>query len=110
MGSGTLCALSGFAWVLPAPVLLTFLVLWGILVVADSPQFSALAARSSPPEYVATALTVQNGVGFLVTVVSLQVLPLVARHLGWRWAFMALAPGPALGAYFMWRLGKEESS
>ena len=46
-----------------------FLVVWGIVAVADSPQFSALAARYCPPEYTATALTVQNGIGFAVTVV-----------------------------------------
>jgi MFS family permease len=106
VASGTLCALSGFAYALPTPVLYAYLVAWGIVAVADSPQFSALAARYAPPEYTATALTVQNGIGFAVTVVSLQVLPLLASQVGWRWVFTTLAVGPFLGAFFIARLGR----
>jgi MFS family permease len=104
--SGAACALSGLAFRLPLPALAVFLFLWGFFVIADSPQFSALAARYAPPEYVATALTLQNGLGFLVTVASLQVLPLVAAEIGWPWAFTVLAPGPLIGAFYMWRLGR----
>ena len=104
--SGGLCALSGFAQVLPAPALVGYLMVWGFFVVSDSPQFSALAARYCPPEYTATALTVQNGIGFAVTVVSIQLLPWVAQRVGWRWAFVALAVGPLLGAHFMRQLGR----
>jgi MFS family permease len=106
--SGALCALSGFAQALPPWALVAYLLVWGVFVVSDSPQFSALAARYCPPEYTATALTIQNGIGFAVTVVSIQLLPFVAGRVGWRWAFVALSVGPALGAYFMWRLGKVE--
>jgi MFS family permease len=106
VASGTLCLLSGLAYALPTPALYAYLVGWGIVAVADSPQFSALAARYAPPEYTATALTVQNGIGFAVTVVSLQVLPLLAAHLGWRWVFTTLAVGPFLGAVYMVRLGR----
>ena len=106
--SGALCLLSGFAQALPPAALVLYLLVWGVFVVSDSPQFSALAARYCPPEYTATALTIQNGIGFAVTVVSIQLLPLVAQRVGWRWAFVALAIGPLLGAHFMWRLGKIE--
>jgi MFS family permease len=106
VASGTLCLLSGLAYALPTPALYAYLVGWGIVAVADSPQFSALAARYAPPEYTATALTIQNGIGFAVTVVSLQVLPLLAAHLGWRWAFTTLAIGPFVGAVYMVRLGR----
>jgi MFS family permease len=103
--SGAMCALSGLAHELPPAALLAYLALWGFFVVSDSPQFSALAARHCPPAYTGTALTVQNGVGFAVTVVSIQLIPGLASEFGWRWAFVFLAPGPAVGAYFMWRLG-----
>lgn len=106
VASAVCCALSGFAYALPAAALVAFLVGWGIVAVADSPQFSALAARCCPPEYTATALTVQNGIGFAVTVASLQLLPLLATRLGWRWVFTVLAIGPALGALAMTRLGR----
>jgi nitrate/nitrite transporter NarK len=99
-----MCALSGFAYALPPPALVAFLLVWGLVVVSDSPQFSALAARYCPPEYTGTALTVQNGIGFAVTVVSIQLLPLLAARVGWRWAFVFLTIGPAFGAWFMSRL------
>ena len=102
--SGTLCALSGFAFELPPGPLVVYLLVWGAFVVSDSPQFSALAARHCPPAYTGTALTIQNGIGFAVTVVSIQLLPLLAARLGWRWVFVFLTAGPAFGAFFLSRL------
>jgi MFS family permease len=110
LASGALCVFSGFAQALPPPALIAYLIVWGFFVVSDSPQFSALAARYCPPEYTATALTIQNGIGFAVTVVSIQFLPWVAQRVGWRWAFVALAVGPLLGAHFMRRLGRIDTS
>jgi MFS family permease len=105
--SGMLCALSGFAFELPVSLLTVYMLIWGVFVVSDSPQFSALAARYCPPEYTGTALTVQNGIGFAVTVVSIQLLPFLASGVGWRWAMVFLTIGPALGAHFMSRLPSE---
>ncbi|RMH37907.1 MAG: MFS transporter [Deltaproteobacteria bacterium] len=102
--SGIACALSGVAHWLPAPVLVAFVLVWGVVVVADSPQFSALAARYCPPRYTGTALTVQNGVGFAVTLVTIQLVPVLAGAVGWRWAFAPLAAGPAVGLWAMARL------
>ena len=82
------------------------LIIWGFFVVADSPQFSALAARSCPPRYTGTALTIQNGLSFAVTAISIQFIPLAAQIMGWRWAFTLLAPGPLLGAWAMIQLGR----
>jgi hypothetical protein len=86
---------------------MVFILVWGVFVVSDSPQFSALAAKHAPPEYTGTALTIQNGIGFAITTVSIQLLPLAARSVGWRWAFTFLAAGPVVGAYFMSRLGDD---
>jgi MFS family permease len=102
--SASCCALSGFAFQLAPAALLLFVLIWGVFVVSDSPQFSALAARYCPPDYTGTALTVQNGIGFAVTVFSIQLLPLIAGVTGWRWAFIFLSVGPAIGAWFIWRL------
>ncbi|HXG91339.1 MAG TPA: MFS transporter [Blastocatellia bacterium] len=102
--SGACSALSGFAFELPPALVLIFILVWGVFVVSDSPQFSALAARSCPPAYTGTALTIQNGVGFAITVVSIQLLPLISGFTGWRYAFVFLAIGPAVGAYFMNKL------
>ena len=100
--SGSMCALSGFAFALPPGVLLAYLVVWGVFVVSDSAQFSALAARHAPPEYTGTALTIQNGIGFLVTTFSIQLVPVLAERVTWRWAFVVLTLGPVLIGHVGW--------
>lgn len=95
--SASCCLLSGFAFDLPTWALVPMLLVWGFFVVSDSPQFSALGARYAPRQYVGTALTVQNGVGFAITIGSLQLVPFLAQELGWQWSFLVLAPGPLLG-------------
>lgn len=102
--SGSCSALSGFAFDLPPALLASFILIWGVFVVSDSPQFSALAAKHCPPEYTGTALTLQNGLGFAVTVASIQLLPLIAGAVGWKWAFVSLSVGPLVGAHFMRKL------
>ncbi|HMG34419.1 MAG TPA: MFS transporter [Blastocatellia bacterium] len=108
IASASLCALSGFAFALPLALVIIYLFVWGVFVVSDSPQFSALAARYCPAEYTGTALTLQNGIGFAVTVISIELLPLIAGRIGWRWTFVFLSFGPAIGAYFMQKLGEDE--
>lgn len=100
-----MCALSGLVYDLPPPLLVLFVAVWGIFIVSDSPQFSALAARHCPEGYTGTALAVQNGAGFAVTICSIHFLPWVAGFVGWRWAFSFLTFGPLFGAYHMSRLG-----
>jgi len=70
---------------------------WGFAVVADSAQFSALVSEHSPREHVGTALTLQTCLGFLLTIVTIDLLPRVAGAVGWRWASLLLVPGPLLG-------------
>jgi MFS family permease len=95
--SGTICLASGLIYTLAPTVVVVFVLIWGFFVIADSPQFSALAARHCPAEYTGTALTVQNGIGFAVTIVSIQLTPLVAQQIGWRYALTFLAVGPLFG-------------
>jgi sugar phosphate permease len=77
---------------------------WGVAVVADSAQFSTMVTELSDQSYVGTALTVQMAVGFLLTVATIWIVPLVRDSLGWNWAFLVLVPGPALGVLAMLRL------
>jgi MFS family permease len=87
-------------WLL-APVVL----LWGFFVVADSAQFSAMVTESSPPHAVGTALTLQTSLGFLLTMVTIQLIPVIVDLAGWRLAFPVLALGPAAGIWAIRRLG-----
>jgi MFS family permease len=70
---------------------------WGFFVIADSAQFSALVTESVPPHAVGTALTVQTSLGFLLTMVSIQLIPPLVSIVGWQWVFPILAVGPVLG-------------
>jgi MFS family permease len=77
---------------------------WGFFVIADSAQFSALVTEAAPPHAVGTALTVQTSMGFLLTMVSIQLIPPLVGLVGWQWVFPALAIGPALGIAAIRRL------
>jgi MFS family permease len=78
--------------------------IWGISVIADSAQFSAAVSELAEPERVGSALAMQTSLGFLLTVVSIQLLPLVQSFIGWSGAFSVLALGPAFGVVAMLRL------
>ncbi|MCH7835582.1 MAG: MFS transporter, partial [Chloroflexi bacterium] len=88
-----------------AAVIIVILVLfWGLAVVADSAQFSTAMSELADPSYVGTALTLQTGLGFLLTIGSIRLLPIVQEAQGWGLAFAMLAIGPALGTLAMLRL------
>jgi MFS family permease len=97
-----LCAVA-IGFVFDGPVWLFFVVavLWGVTVIGDSAQFSAMATELSDPSYVGTALALQLGLGFALTLVSIRMTPVIAAHIGWRWSFLPLAAGPAVGVAAM---------
>jgi MFS family permease len=107
MVSGGCSAAAGLLFHAPAPLLFAFSIVWGVAVVADSAQLSALVAQYSPRDHVGTALTIQTSLGFLLTMVSIRLLPVAARTVGWQWAFLALVPGPVFGVLALRGLVKQ---
>lgn len=101
--SGACCIAAGFAFDQPA-LLLVVAIIWGTTVVADSAQFSAAVSELTDPRYVGTALTVQTCLGFLLTTVTIALVPLLVEAVGWHYAMVFLAIGPACGIYAMSRL------
>jgi MFS family permease len=102
--SGACCLVIGFLFGGNPFLLLFVAAVWGATVIADSAQFSACVTELGDPKYLGTALTIQTCIGFLLTTVSIQLVPYFVRVAGWRYAFAILAPGPLLGVIAMLRL------
>ncbi|WP_321945332.1 MFS transporter [Paraburkholderia sp. J10-1] len=95
--SGACAILFATSWrMLPPVALVALLLVWGTSVVADSPQFSALAARACPPALVGSALAIQNSIGFAITVASIAATSALLSHIGLD-ATWLLVPGPLCG-------------
>jgi MFS family permease len=102
--SGSCCLLIGLLYGGNPLLLLLVAAIWGATVVADSAQFSSCVTELGDPQYIGTALTIQMCIGFLLTTISIELIPKVAAGQGWSYAFMILAPGPFLGVLAMLRL------
>ena len=102
--SGTCCLLVGFLFGGNPPALLLVAAIWGATVVADSAQFSACVTELGDPQYIGTALTMQTCLGFLITTISIELIPYFVKLVGWQYAFALLAPGPLVGVLAMLRL------
>jgi MFS family permease len=108
--SGSCAVLIGLLPPAGATVVVVVALIWGITVVADSAQFSASIAELSEPHLIGTMLTIQTSMGFLLTFVIIQGMPVVIDMVGWSYAFAVLAIGPWLGVVAMWRLRRNPES
>nr|WP_256447706.1 MFS transporter [Paracoccus marinaquae] len=103
--SGACAALIGFAFDGPEWLLALIAVIWGVSIIGDSAQFSASVTELADQRLIGTALTLQVSIGFALTVLAIWLMPQIAGLLGgWQWTFLALLPGPAVGAWAMLRL------
>src|SRR5438552_16629484 len=102
--SGSCCLIIGLLFGANPILLLIVAAIWGATVVADSAQFSACVTELGDPQYLGTALTIQTCLGFLLTIVSIKLIPRFERLAGGRYAFMIRAPGPLFGVISMLRL------
>jgi MFS transporter, DHA1 family, inner membrane transport protein len=113
--AGSLLATSGLCclaapWLMTAPDALFYawLVLWGISVAGDSPQFSTLTARNAPPQAVGSVLTLTNSIGFAISIVSILLFVSLAASVPLQQLVPWLALGPALGLWALWPLVRAE--
>lgn len=105
MAASGACALGVGSLFGASPWLLGFFCLvWGITIVADSAQFSASITELSEPELIGTMLTVQTSAGFILTLVTIHLMPVFVDAVGWSYAFAPLALGPVFGVWAMGRL------
>lgn len=95
--SGLCCLLSPFFLILPVGWFLGILFFWGIVVVGDSPQFSAIVAATAPRDLVGSALTIINCIGFSITIISIQLLSVILTFVPVENMFVLLAIGPIVG-------------
>lgn len=101
--SGLSCLIFALAWrYLPAWSLLIVLIVWSASVIADSPQFSALASVACPPEKLGAALSIQNSIGFAITIVSITSTTYTFDQIGLDSAWILLL-GPVLGILGFYR-------
>jgi len=110
MAISATCALAiGFLTTAPLVVVTVVAVVWGISIVADSAQFSAAITELAPSQYVGTAITLQTCLGFLLTIITIRLVPVWVHLWGWELAYVPLAIGPVAGILAMWPLWRARS-
>ena len=95
--SGACCLFSPLMFILPSMVFIGFIVFWGLVVIADSPLFSALVATHANPEIKGTALTTVTSIGFAISIISIQLIGWLMKVIPSENAYLFLAAGPLLG-------------
>lgn len=106
--SGICCLFSFAIFHWNETLFLTLLLVWGLTVVSDSPQFSTLVAQSAPPENKGTALTIVTSIGFAITILSIQVLKAASLNMK-QYSLTLLFIGPLLGLLFLRRFSASKN-
>jgi len=109
MVSGAFCLLYPWLSGWSPALLIALLFVWGVAVIADSPQFSALAAATAPKESVGSSLAVMNAVGFGLTLPAIWLTSGLWGQLD-VWVVLLLVPGPLLGLWSLSRARSEAAS
>ena len=108
--SGSCALLIGLISVSAWPVIMIVGLIWGFWVVADSAQFSTVITELGDQRYVGTALTLQQAIGYVLTIPTIWLIPIVHEALGWSYAFSVLALGPVVGIIAMQKLAGIEKA
>ncbi len=105
--SGLCCLLAPLLMQAPDGLFYAWLLVWGVTVAGDSPQFSTLTARNAPPQAVGSVLTLTNSIGFGISIVSILLFVALTRSVPLGWLLTGLALGPALGLWALRPLMRE---
>lgn len=105
--SGTCALLIGQFFGANPVIVAVIALVWGLFIVADSAQFSASVSELAENRLIGTALTLQTSLGFLLTLVSIRMIPTLVELVTWQWAFAFLAIGPVVGIWAMQTLRRE---
>ena len=89
---------------------LVITIIWGLTIVPDSPQYSAMISELSDPAYIGTALTIQTTLGFAITNITIWLLPVIVDSTSWIFGFAFLVLGPLIGILSLIKLRKEPDS
>ena len=107
--SGLCCVLAPVLIGAPDALFYGWLLVWGITVSGDSPQFSTLTARNAPPQAVGSVLTLTNSIGFAISIASILLFVELTRTVPLGWLLTGLALGPALGLWALRPLLRERA-
>jgi predicted MFS family arabinose efflux permease len=108
--SGTAALLTAATFGGPVWITFALVIIWGIAVVPDSAQFSALVADTAPPHLAGSLLTFQTAIGFGLTIFTVQMTPLAVSYLGWPMVICLLAIGPFAGIVAMLPLRRQRAA
>jgi MFS family permease len=105
--SGMCCLLAPWLMFAPLEWMMAWLLIWGVTVAGDSPQFSTLTASNAPPHAVGSVLTLTNCIGFGISIVSIELFTHLAKWHDLATLLPWLGLGPLLGIWAMWPLLKK---
>ena len=106
--SAVCSVLIGFTFGQMVWITIILAIILGMSVIPDSAQFSAAVSKVAEVEYVGTAFTFQMCIGFLITILSINLIPIIQNVIGWQWVFSILAIGPILGIVSMFLFKRHE--
>ncbi|KYC52929.1 MAG: putative 3-hydroxyphenylpropionic transporter MhpT [Candidatus Methanofastidiosum methylothiophilum] len=106
--SGFCCLAIGLTFSFNRIAMIIISLVWGMAVVADSPQYSGLATEVGDKKYMGTAVTVQLAIGFFISIISIKLIPIIVDLFSWRYAFTVLFLGPLFGVISLNNLRKSK--
>ena len=103
--SGICCLILPFSIDFSLVLFSILMLVWGITVVGDSPQFSTLVSRFALPERRGSIITLVTSIGFAITIISIQLIDFLLSKFPENLAvFWVLSLGSLVG---LWASGKK---